>query len=308
MNAADGKLNRIAGEQHRLVHRRQALQCGLTARQIQTRLELGGLTPLQRNVYLVGAGPVSFPQSLFAACLAAGSSAAATHRSAAGLWRLRGIERPPVEITVVGASRPTLPGVIVHRTTTIAPIDLTKQSAIPVTAPARTLIDLGAVAPDLVEAALDDAFFRGLVTARRVWAALERAGGRGSRGSGVLRRLLEARDPALAPTESELELLVVRALRDARAPEPVRQYVVETPNGRIRLDFAYPDVKLAIEADGLRWHASRSDLQRDRARRNQLVHFGWRVLTFTWDDLTRRPAEVAAAVLSELEPALPFAG
>jgi very-short-patch-repair endonuclease len=308
MNAADGRLNRIAGEQHRLVHRHQALRAGLTARQIQTRLDMEVFQAVHRNVYLVGSGPLSFKQAVLAAGLAAGPTAVATHRSAAGLWLLRGIERPPVEITVAGSRRPMLPGVVVHRRTGIEPVDVTRRSGIPVTTPARTLIDLGAVAPDLVEGALDDAYFRGLVTARRLWAALERAGGRGVRGSRVLRELLSARDPAMAPTESQLELLLVRALRATKAPDPVRQYIVETPTGRIRLDFAYPDVKLAIEADGLRWHSSRADLQRDRARANQLVQLGWRILTFTWDDLTRRPAEVGATVLTELYQPLPFAG
>ena len=66
------------------------------------------------------------------------------------------------------------------------------------------------------------------------------------------------------------------------------------------LDFAFPDVRLAIEVDGRAWHSAGDRFQRDRTRQNLAVAAGWTVLRFTWEDLTRRPDEVIATIRSTL--------
>jgi very-short-patch-repair endonuclease len=63
-----------------------------------------------------------------------------------------------------------------------------------------------------------------------------------------------------------------------------------------RLDFAYPLPKIAIEADGYRWHGDVLQWRADLGRRNALTRLGWRVLHFTWDDVKCRPGEVAATI------------
>jgi len=85
----------------------------------------------------------------------------------------------------------------------------------------------------------------------------------------------------------------------------VAQYRVLMPDGgEVFLDFAYPDVLLAIEADSYLWHASLADWQRDRARNNELVALGWSILPTTWDLVTRSPAEAARQVRSARESRL----
>lgn len=59
-----------------------------------------------------------------------------------------------------------------------------------------------------------------------------------------------------------------------------------------RLDFAYPEILLAIEADGFRHHGDKAGWNRDLARRNALTALGWRVIHVTWDDLRERPREI----------------
>ena len=56
------------------------------------------------------------------------------------------------------------------------------------------------------------------------------------------------------------------------------------------VDFAYPDIKLAIEAEGYRWHSSRARWERDLERRNELTALGWRVIHVTWAEFDA-PAE-----------------
>jgi very-short-patch-repair endonuclease len=67
--------------------------------------------------------------------------------------------------------------------------------------------------------------------------------------------------------------------------------------GRDRIDVAYPEARLAIELDGWDTHRSRSAFQADRAKGNDLVLIGWRLLRFT---STSTDAEIVAAVRAAL--------
>ncbi len=295
MNPVDVLLSHLAARQHGVVSRMQALSLGLTPRQIDRRLKTGALVLVHCGVYRVAAAPRTYEQALMAACLATGG--VASHRGAAKLLTLRGIEVAPVEITVRNRSHRALDGVVVHHAQLLDPRDLAHSVGIPITKPARTLLDLGAVAPGLVQGATEDALVRQMVTIDSLWRAIERTGGRGRRGTAVLRQLLESRDPAQAPTESPLEDEIVEVLRRFGLPDPVRQHEIPRPGRKpLRLDVAYPDVLVDIEGDGLRWHTSTGDAQRDRERANFLVTLGYVILRFTRDDVRRRPAQLAAQV------------
>jgi very-short-patch-repair endonuclease len=67
------------------------------------------------------------------------------------------------------------------------------------------------------------------------------------------------------------------------------------------LDFAYPEERLAIEADSYRHHSSLTDWSRDRVRNNELVALGWRILPITVLDLAHRPGHVADQVTRALK-------
>lgn len=79
---------------------------------------------------------------------------------------------------------------------------------------------------------------------------------------------------------------LLRCIRRGRLPEPARQFEVRD-RGKLfaRVDLAYPDVRLAIEADGYRYHSGRVAWQRDLERRNSLTSLGWRVIHVTWNDV-----------------------
>ena len=297
VKTVDVQLNRLAAGQYSLAHRKQALDLGMTSRQLHDRLESGLLVPVHQGVYRLAGAARSSEQALLAACMAAGRGAVASHRSAAALWALRGVEADTPEIAFPGTRRPELRGVLVHRTDRLDPIDVSRRRRIPVTTPARTLLDLGAVVPALVvESALEDALMRGLVTFALLTATLERLGGPGRNGAGVLRALVEERDPATAPTQSVLEDRLFQLLRRAGLPEPVRQYQV----AGVLLDGAYPDLRLGLEADSRIWHGGRLDVQRNSDKANRLLAHGWGVLHFTWFDLTRRHGYVVESVEREL--------
>jgi len=298
----DVQLNRLAAGQYSLAHRKQALDLGMTSRQLHDRLESGLLVPVHQGVYRLAGAAQTSEQALLAACMAAGSGAVASHRSAAALWALRSVEADTPEITFPGTRRPQLRGVLVHRTDRLDRIDLSRRLRIPVTTPARTLLDLGAVAPaPVVESALEDALMRRLVTFALLTGTLERLGGPGRNGAGVLRALVEERDPATAPTQSMLEDLLFRVVRRGGLPAPVRQYEV----AGVRLDGAYPDIRLGLEADSRIWHGGRLDVQRNADKANILLAHGWRVLHFTHFHLTRRARYVVESIGSQWALACP---
>src|SRR5207249_2080176 len=142
----------------------------------------------------------------------------------------------------------------------------------------RTIIDLAAViSGETLEEALDVALQRRLTSLSRVRWRLADLGRHGRPGIAMLRRLIAARSGVEAVPESVIETRFSRLLRRAGLPAPVRQYHVRD-RGRLvaRVDFAYPDARLAIEVEGFRWHSGRARWERDLGRRNELTELGWR--------------------------------
>ncbi len=256
------------------------------------------------DVFQLAGSPSSWRQSLIAAVLVWGDGAVVSHLAAAALWRLIGFEPGPVELTVPRSRRRAGPGII-HRHP-LSKADVTTIEGIPVTTPARTLIDLASVARrDALEEALDDALRRGMVSLphlRRRMAAVARPG---RKGVAVMRQLIDARNPSVAVPDSVFERRLLRLLRRGSWPAPVLQYRIYDERGLVgTVDFAYPDARLAIEADGYRWHSGRVRWDHDRGRRNRLTLLGWRVIHVTWTDLTRRPAATADLIRAALSERL----
>jgi very-short-patch-repair endonuclease len=96
--------------------------------------------------------------------------------------------------------------------------------------------------------------------------------------------------------ESRLRVRLVLA----GLPRPVTQFVVER-DGRFvaRLDLAWPDLRVAVEYDGL-WHGDPEQFHRDRRRLNRLLGEDWIVLHVT----ARRFREDFGGFLAELHHAL----
>lgn len=286
---------RVAGRQHGVLSRAQALSCGLSPSSIGRRVASGRFEVILPGVYGVLGAPRSWHQQVMAACLWGGEGAVASHRTAGALWSLDGIPPDIVEISTPRRLRSQI--VLLHQSR-LTPRDATAIGCISVTRATRTLIDLGAVVErEAVEVALDDALRRRLISLRQLRIRLEHLGGKGRRGAGVVRALLEERDPRKAPAESVLEARLIRVLRRAHLPEPSRQFEVREKGKLLaRVDLAYPDLHLAIEADGYRYHSGRAAWQRDLERRNRLTSRGWRVIHVTWADISSGGKEIVTEI------------
>ena len=294
---ADLTIARLAATQHGVVACKQLVDRGVPRRAIEHRLAAGRLIRVHAGVYRLAGIEPSPLQVLMAASLAGGGGAVVSHRGAAFLHGLSGVEPHP-EISVGAHRAPHAVGVVVHRAAHLGRPDTGFTGAIPCTRLARTLIDLaGVLSPSGLEVALDDALSRRLVTCAYLRRRLEALGRQGRAGAGALTDLLADRTGGRPRSQSTFERRLLRLLRTEGLPLPVPQHEVRLPGGRrAYMDFAYPELLVGIEADSYRHHSSRTDWARDRTRNNLLVAIGWRILPVTWEDLVDRPAELVALI------------
>ena len=120
----------------------------------------------------------------------------------------------------------------------------------------------------------------------------------GRRGIVTVRGLIPlARPEAESPMESEARLVML----DGGLPEPALQYEIVDRDGRVwRLDFAWPDCRVAVEFDGFDWHSSPEALRRDRQKRAALEEIDWRLLSIVGDDVRRHPDVMVRRINAQL--------
>ena len=88
--------------------------------------------------------------------------------------------------------------------------------------------------------------------------------------------VLGARIPGYDPGDSDLETRALRALTAAGLPPPKQQHRMRPPRPKVRIDLAYPDLKIAIELDSWKYHGgdNLTAFTDDRARKNDLDRAG----------------------------------
>jgi very-short-patch-repair endonuclease len=274
----EARLLHIAGAQHSVFSRPQALRAGFSPKAIQLRTEAGRWRTLHRGVFINAGIAIGWQQTVWASLLACGSGAVASFASAAVIWPLAERLLHP-HVTIGAAKTRRRRGIVVHRSDDL---DGTTFRGFPVTHPMRTLLDLaGAVDEETLERYLDASLNRRLVSVNAFhgFLGLERNARR--LGVGMLRAMLVLRQPGRA-IGSDLETIFFRALRAAGLPLPVAQHPVMTERGLAYIDFAYPDVKLALELDGFERHGTRQVFEDDYERQAALEELGWRFRRFTW--------------------------
>jgi hypothetical protein len=275
-----GSPDAIAARQWGLVTRPQVLNV-VSTRECKRHVASGLFVPVQRGVYRMAGAPLSWRQRAMASTLAYGPPCAVSHRAAARLLGLAGVNADDPEVTVPRWRDGRRAEIITHR----APLpeaDVTERHHVPVTTPERTLVDLAAVlSPYLVERLVDDATRRGLTTPKAL-AALEVARcGHASRGAAALREIVAFRLEHPGIGDSEWADRIFGWIVDSCLGEPQRQVQVLVRERVMILDMAFPDRMIAIEFDGYEHHGSRYRFDRDRNRYTELNLAGWLVVQIT---------------------------
>jgi very-short-patch-repair endonuclease len=237
---------------------------------------------------------------MLAAALACGPNAVASHHASAALWGFidYDLNRDP-EVTVVGSSTRRHGGIQVHRTSILVPRDRSRAQDVPVTAPARTLVDLAATldAPSL-RPVMRRAQGLKLVNLRQLNEVLVRLAPR--RGSGRLSKLIAT---GAAPTRSVLEDVVLDLLLEAGFEHPDVNKPLIVGGRRLIPDFRWPEQRLILEADGAAWHDDPLARYDDAERQAVLEAHGDRVIRITWHQAVARRAESIRRICAAGAPA-----
>ena len=103
--------------------------------------------------------------------------------------------------------------------------------------------------------------------------------------------------------DSPAELRLLRALRAAGAPEPEKQYVVTRQNGRLLsyADFAWPEQRLLVYVDGLRYHSTKAARERDARQTRELDELGWDPLRFLGSEVWAAPERCVEEIMKRLQ-------
>jgi very-short-patch-repair endonuclease len=270
-DAADAVIAALAASQHGVVSRTQLLAAGVSRRQIEVRLKRGSLHRIYRGVYTVGHNVLTREGRWMAAVLAAGERAALSYWSAATLCGMRQAAGPRSHVTSPRERQNS--GTVTFHCAHLADDEVTVEQGIPVTTPARTLLDLAPLLPGPTLARMIEAapWSRGASLAELLDRYPRRAAGE---------KLRVALAKPMPMTRSDFEAHVLDAIERAGLPQPKVNAVVEG----YEVDFVWPDHGVIAELDSYVTHGSRAAFQRDRQRDRRLSP-DWRVARLTDEDI-----------------------
>ena len=153
-----------------------------------------------------------------------------------------------------------------------------------VTALARTALDMAAVvADDHVDRALERMIELRIFDAAELEAVLTRHKGR--RGAGRLRDAVARLRPEAAATRRELERRALKLFGESGLASPRVNALVEGSE----VDLTWPERRVVVELDSHAFHTSPRAFERDRRKSADLEARGYRVLRFTWAQITQDP-------------------
>lgn len=282
--------------QHALVTSRQLRLLGAHPQQISRLVERRVWEPLDHGVYGPTGVPHTWRRRLMTAILAGPPGTVASHRAAAHLLGVGGLDDPAPELSIPRGTTFRRDGVITHESTDLDLAETLLVDHIPTTGPRRLAMDLGAVvSPARFTHTVRELRHGHGVSSDGLLRTYLRHKRQGRNGGAALRDWLDRYFEVSGVSESGPELIVLDALLDAGLPTPDRQHWVVTDIGRFRLDLAWPELLIAVEVDGTQ-HEDLDIRGRDARRTEALELLGWTILRVR----TQHLATDLARVLTQL--------
>lgn len=279
--------------------RQQALAAGHSPAAIRTRLRRREWLDLERGIYVEAKGMRSRDPSgqhalrVAARVLALGGGHAGSRRSASlvlGLPLLGPVPNVP-EVVRIGRRPGDRSSSTAVRIATLPATERVRWRDVESTAPARLVCDLARTHGQLEALMVADASLRACLSPLRLATTAARcASWPGGRSIAPVLALADAR------TDSPLESLTRWVLHRLGLPAPVSQVDVVHRGGWIaRVDFAWPELGVVLEADGMGKYRQPDDgaLVREKRRELALRRAGLEVVRSTWDDALHRPQQLA---------------
>jgi very-short-patch-repair endonuclease len=219
-----------------------------------------------------------------AAVLSCGPDAALSHRSAAALWKI-GKEGRVIDISIRARRGCRATDIHARNRPSLPAHDIVLHLGIPVTSPARTLLDLATeLQANALERAVNEADKHDLINPDQLRVALEDYAG--EPGVRTLRKLLDRDRFVLSDSDLEVHFRPIAAA--AGLPPPRTKEIV---NG-FEVDFYWPELGLVIETDGLRYHRTPATQARDQVRDQTHTAAGLTTLRFSHHQVKHEKARV----------------
>lgn len=281
----------------------QARTCGVSRSVLSRMVGVGEIVRVHRGVYRFAALRETEMGAVMAALLLLGdTTAAAARRTSLRLQGITRVDEPDsIELVTTGPSGSAVSGVTLYRTTRLDACDLVAHptcSALRMTTAARSAIDLAAtLAWDQIAALVDDLICASLTN--RSWLNRRaRTLSKGRVGVGVIIRLTEP--GAEGVFRSWLERTTAGLWAEHGIPRPQWNVELSDERGKIGIvDAFWAEHGVVVELEGLRFHTTPAQRERDAPRFNRLGK-RHRVLRFTWLDVVRRPEYVVDEVREAL--------
>jgi len=298
MQMADAVAVQLALLQHGCFGRAQLVGRGVATTTTRRRVEDGYWVVLHPGVYALAGSRDTFLRRLWAGWLAVGPDALISHEAAAQVHHIPNVIRNKVVLVNAHGWHHRLGGVTVHQLDDVLPEHRTSVDGLPITTPARTILDLAAVVhPARLLPVVEASHHARITSYAEVGACMTAIARRGKPGIRHLARTLDKLSATKGVTMSKLERLLLELIADTGLPRPVSQYAFPGrlfTNGCV--DAAYLDAKLVIEADGRAWHTRIADVKRDRERDNDAARHGWQTLRLLHEHITADPAGTAELI------------
>jgi hypothetical protein len=295
MAGVNAELDRLLATQGGVITAAQALTF-VTRRGLEGQLKSGALQKVWHGIY--GRGEVTAALRLRGLDLLAGTTVPACMHTAAAVYGFDTEDTSNLHVlNPRGGRLHSTRGLVVHRRDG-AP--LTLVGGRPATAPSWTAIEVArSLRRPRALATLDAALRSGTCSRGELTQAIEFQSGR--RGIVNVRELLPLASPlAESPMESEARLVMI----DGGLPRPVLQYELIDLTGRLwRLDFAWPEFRVAAEYDGVDWHSGPDAFRRDRRRSAALQDLRWVVVPIIAEDVRHQPAHLVRRLDARLSRA-----
>ncbi len=174
-----------------------------------------------------------------------------------------------------------------------------RHDGIPITSPARTLLDLAAVLPPkALRRVARQAQAERRVSIRQLEEVIAR-----SNGHPGVPALQAIADDGPAPTRSPLEDGLLDLLDQGGIERPEVNAALRLDGRRIVPDYLWREQQIAIEADSRQWHEHSLTLDNDADKQAILEAHGWRVLRVSSRQVKHQPAQTLARIRAALAAA-----
>lgn len=262
---------RWAREHHRIIERERLLELGLGADAIDYRLRRGRLHREFAGVYAVGTPAMTAWERAYAAVVACGPGSLLADLAALALWEFRPW---PSRMAVLTPNHRRPPGIVVHRSCALTSRDRARRHGIPVTSPARAVLDCAR----LLEAqprmrVINDALHSGHLT--RAALAKICTLHPSHPGAKLIRPFYATAD---GPSRSDWEDDFPAWCVNNGLPRPLTSH----PIGPYEVDAVFLRERLIVELDGWGSHSGRDRFEADRERDAANLLAGFATVRVTW--------------------------